>query len=107
MTPILCVQVIDSSGDHVWIPMDEWRTNPNCVLLPVDSLREPIVKENCEHWRIEPTEKSKTSKQKYYQTSSRNYGKTYLTAAQIYEQMLKEQNEQRRKRENWKNEHGN
>jgi hypothetical protein len=53
MDTITCVLVIDNLGDHVWIPIAEWRTNPLCVLLPVEDVRKPIVKDSSFYWRIE------------------------------------------------------
>ena len=104
MAPILCLQIIDSDGDHVWVPYSECRTNPNIGTVLIHEkpkAPEPVIRESCEYWKIE--EPNEVKRGKYF----RAYGgkgpmpKTNLTAGEIYEQMKKEQDEQRRKRANW------
>jgi hypothetical protein len=104
LDPITCVLVIDNLGDHVWIPIAEWQTNPLCVLLPVEDVREPVIKEKDDYWFI-GTVKSNIPKKEYVVNGGRQYGKS-MTSDQIYLQMVKEQIEMKRKRDDWLKERG-
>jgi hypothetical protein len=88
MDPITCILILDSDNDKVFVPLADYRTNPTVgtvILHEKPAVVEPVIRESCEHWFIKATKKIPKRS----------------TADQIYEQMKREQDAMRRRRENW------
>jgi hypothetical protein len=118
METITCILILDTNGDHVYVPYNDYHTNPalGTVVLKEKAERwKPVVKEESNYWFIKTVKDTTAKKEKYFHAYGGYAGRSNpgtnppsstMTKAQIEEQMLKEQNEQRRKRENWLKERG-
>jgi hypothetical protein len=98
LDPITCILILDHKDNtQYYVPLADYQSNPTLgtvVLKERAAIWEPVVKEKDDYWLM-GTVKSNIPKQS-----------TRMTTDQVYQQMLKEQIEMRRKRENWFKERG-
>lgn len=98
MEIISCILILDHNDNtQYYVPAADYQSNPivgTVVLREKVGVVEPVVKEDSNYWKVEGPAKPKQS------ASSR------MSSDQIYLQMVKEQIEQRRKRDDWMRERG-
>ena len=107
METITCILILDTDNDHVWVPYADYQTNPTVgtvVLKEKVTVPEPVVRESCEHWFIKAVKSPKHSE--YHRTYGGKQAGKFVSSEEIYRQMMKEQDEQRRKRDDWMRERG-